>query len=75
MIPTPRAQDGEGGIEYAPYGQIIRKNGTRHGAKIKDLVGTRTGLKLQPNFVEWMMGFPQNWTDLNFQRQDIGSKD
>lgn len=27
--------------------------------------GARTGLKLQPAFVEWMMSFPIGWTDLN----------
>lgn len=26
--------------------------------------GIKTGLKLQPEFVEWMMGFPQGWTEL-----------
>ena len=26
--------------------------------------GTKTGLKLQPNFVEWMMGFPEGWTEI-----------
>lgn len=65
MLPTPRAQEANGGIEKTENGQIIRKNGTCHGAKIKDIVGTDLGLKLQPNFVEWMMGYPPNWTDLN----------
>ncbi len=27
-------------------------------------LGTRPGLKLQPAFVEWMMGYPEGWTDL-----------
>jgi hypothetical protein len=26
--------------------------------------GEQTGLKLQPAFVEWMMGFPLGWTDV-----------
>ena len=38
-------------------------------------IGRKTGLKLQPNFVEWMMGFPLNWTNLNYQNQNIGLKD
>jgi hypothetical protein len=37
--------------------------------------GSKTGLKLQPNFVEWMMGFPQNWTDLNYPNQDTELND
>ena len=64
MLPTPRAKDYEGGVEYAPGGIITRKNGVRHGAKIKDVLGTETGLKLHPNFVEWMMGFPEGWTEI-----------
>jgi hypothetical protein len=28
------------------------------------LAGTSPGLKLQPAFVEWMMGFPDGWTEL-----------
>jgi len=27
-------------------------------------IGQKTGLRLQPSFVEWMMGFPLNWTSL-----------
>jgi hypothetical protein len=38
-------------------------------------VGTKTGLKLQPAFVEWMMGYPSTWTDLNSPKQDTESKD
>jgi|HubBroStandDraft_6_1064221.scaffolds.fasta_scaffold00472_3 site-specific DNA-cytosine methylase len=44
----------------------------------KGQTGTKTGLKLQPNFVEWMMGYPQGWTDLNFPSPNTvknGSKD
>jgi len=29
-----------------------------------EVVGTRIGMKLQPAFVEWMMGYPIGWTDL-----------
>jgi hypothetical protein len=41
---------------------------------LNQVVGQRPGLKLQPNFVEWMMGFPLNWTDLSCQKQDTESK-
>jgi hypothetical protein len=27
-------------------------------------IGTQTGMKLQPNFVEWVMGYPKDWTEL-----------
>jgi hypothetical protein len=28
-----------------------------------EVVQGMTGLRLQPLFVEWMMGFPEGWTD------------
>jgi hypothetical protein len=48
------------------------KNSKQQGTS--NIVGARTGLKLQPNFVEWMMGFPQNWTDLNYPSPNIAKK-
>lgn len=30
----------------------------------RSLLGTQTGMKLQPNFVEWVMGYPKDWTEL-----------
>jgi DNA (cytosine-5)-methyltransferase 1 len=41
----------------------------------KTRLGNKTGLKLQPAFVEWMMGYPSNWTDLNSPSQSIERKD
>lgn len=64
ILPTPRAKDYEGGVEKTENGQVLRKNGVRHGAKVKDVLGTVTGLKLQPAFALWMMGFPPDWCDL-----------
>ena len=60
MLPTPRA--GNPGS---------RPNG-KGGKILNEEIGKTTGLKLQPNFVEWMMGYPQNWTDLNCPNQGIG---
>jgi len=53
----------------------------KHGLRLESIgivaqeCGKGAGLKLQPNFVEWMQGYPQNWTDLNCRNQDIGYKD
>lgn len=33
--------------------------------------GAGTGLKLQPNFAAWMMGYPLNWANLNCPSQNI----
>ncbi len=60
MLPTPRSREGNAGSA-----------GSVHNSKKNYLDGTiqesgiKTGLKLQPNFVEWMMGYPQGWTDLS----------
>jgi hypothetical protein len=35
-----------------------------HGVQLANQVGENLGLKLQPAFVEWMMGWPIGWTDL-----------
>jgi len=55
MVPTPAARDWKGA-------------GTRHGQTTPCIVegrtGAKTGLKLQPAFVEWMMGYPKNFTNL-----------
>ena len=63
MLPTPSTGDvnrSRGGLEY--HKRILEGNHTRQVATV---VGTNPGLKLQPNFVAWMMGYPQNWGNLN----------
>lgn len=71
MLKTPSASEGVGGWK------VTDKYWTAKAPKLKmrDQVGRQTGLKLQPNFVEWMMGYPQNWTDLNSPSPLIGAND
>jgi len=52
MLPTPRS--GNPGS---------RKPGTG-GKVLNEEIGKKTGMKLQPTFVEWLMGFPIGFTDL-----------
>ena len=60
LLKTPSASEAEGGWKVADkYWEAKAPK-----LKTRDQVGRGTGLKLQPNFVEWMMGFPQGWTDL-----------
>jgi hypothetical protein len=55
MLPTPKAQNAKGnGKKYGKGGQSLDCP-----------IGQKTGLKLQPNFVEWMQGFPIGWTDVS----------
>jgi len=60
MLATPSAWDCQG-THGGGQGKSLRTD----IREVNGEAGTKTGLKLQPNFVEWMMGFPQNWTDLN----------
>ena len=50
--------------------RIKSNQGIDGQAGLRDVVasayqtGTKTGMKLQPAFVEWMMGYPESWTEL-----------
>ncbi len=50
MLPTPMARDWKG-----------KTNDQRNSPSLPDAIGG----KLHPRFVEWMMGFPDGWTDLD----------
>ena len=76
MLPTPTGQEVEHPeVELTETGRRKTKNGKNsHSLGLADkiamlptpIVGDwKTGLKLQPAFVEWMMGFPIGWKDLN----------
>ena len=69
-LPTPTASDqfngNTKGIEYRNK-RIIRTSqttGTEFGAKLTDFYRLINGVNLHPDFAEWMMGWPQGWTDL-----------
>jgi hypothetical protein len=36
----------------------------RNSRPLSETLGKNTGMKLQPAFVEWMMGYPEGWTEL-----------
>ena len=48
--PTPVARDWKGGSP--------EQRGRRRACQLNDAVGGR----LDPSFVEWLMGFPEGWT-------------
>ena len=62
MLPTPRHRS------YEEYDTRAKRKG--HAIAMSyleaavDYHGKKTGMKLQPAFVEWMMGFPIGFTDL-----------
>jgi hypothetical protein len=72
LVPRVHGTDGTGsGLLPTPAARDWKGAGTRNENTVpnviegRERIGTKTGLKLQPGFVEWMMGYPQNWTDLN----------
>jgi len=71
LLKTPSASEAEGGTMNV---QAAIDNGWNPKIKMRDQIGHATGLKLQPNFVEWMMGFPPNWTDLNYPSPNTAKK-
>ena len=64
LLPTPTTRDWKG----ARKPETLAKAGRTMSNTLEDsLVGTDRGMKLQPSFAAWMMGFPQNWTELPFR--------
>ena len=57
MLLTPQNRDWKGKSQRANFQEENRD-------ALPNVIGTKTGMKLQPNFVEWMQGFPTGWTDL-----------
>jgi hypothetical protein len=77
MLPTPHAFDWNVPEAKAAWEKRAKKQAAKgvnlhlplkskvfHVLNPPDQVGSKTGLKLQPAFVEWMMGLPDGWTDL-----------
>jgi len=64
LLPTPAARDYRG----ANSSEHLNKDRGHHDQLPNAIAmadsGTGTGMKLQPEFVEWMMGFPPGWTEL-----------
>ena len=57
--PTPKAKDGaRGGMSEAAL--LRRLSNTRRGVDLGDAIGGPPN----PEWVEWLMGFPQGWTDV-----------
>ena len=69
MLPTPATRDWKDSFNTVPD-SIGKTRGFSLGQKFADVNvnhpenGTNRGLKLQPAFVEWMMGYQEGWTEL-----------
>ncbi len=71
MYPTPRARDHFGTVNPNQVSMnskgwtTTRKgSGVRYGASLPDVVNKLHGGKLNPTFVEFLMGYPMNWTKI-----------
>ncbi len=57
LLPTPTARDWKGGSSA----QALKPR----SEQLNDAVAAKEGSgQLNPAFVEWLMGFPEGWTDL-----------
>jgi hypothetical protein len=63
VLPTPRASDckGSGPIGSKSYKHMVQK---KYLCAVIQQHSGQSG-KLNPSFVEWMMGFPPGYTELN----------
>jgi len=62
MLPTPRALDSKGSGTIGSKSQAYMKD--KH--YLCGTVETQQSGSLNPNFVEWLMGYPQDWTALPY---------
>ena len=66
MLPTPATRDyrGENSLEHC----TTNGTGRKHMDQLPNAIahGTSTGMKLrlEPVMCEWMMGYPEGWTDI-----------
>ncbi len=60
MFPTPTASDAGRGVETQ---QARRDRGAHTGVTLNDALNARGG-QLNPEWVEWLMGWPGGWTGL-----------
>jgi len=71
MWPTPKRRDYKG--TNAPEG-LTRKDGKSRMDQLPNAVAYNSQEKdtgqLNPNWVEWLMGWPIGWTDLNALETD-----
>lgn len=62
LWPTPRASDSKGsGAAGSKSAEHDRKRGNLKGV-VMYLQDAETGAQLNPDWVEWLMGFPPGWT-------------
>ena len=61
LWPTPRASDGSKGIRTPEGAARVRERRRHYGLDLQTAVGSG---QLNPEWVEWLMGYPIGWTEL-----------
>jgi len=72
MLPTPATRDWKGAVSIERTTEKIADGKRAPMCALDNFVvyhGKSPGLRLQPAFVEWMMGFPPGFTDI--ERDDL----
>jgi hypothetical protein len=59
LLSTPTTRDWKGA-----QGRAKKEGSMDVPALVEGISGQKTGLKLQPAFALWMMGYPEDWLDL-----------
>jgi DNA-cytosine methyltransferase len=61
MLPTPTARDWKG----ARKPETLKKAGRNENNSLPDKIAAYQNGTLNPEWVEWLMGYPQGWTDIS----------
>lgn len=69
MFPTVRSNEYKGSGGYGSKAQKKMLDKDYLCAVVTEIEQTPTGGSLNPNWVEWLMGYPLNWTDIGTENQ------
>jgi hypothetical protein len=70
MLPTPTARDWKG----ARKPETLKKAGRNENNSLPDKIAAYQKGTLNPNWVEWLMGYPQGWTDISDSSENLTSQ-
>jgi DNA-cytosine methyltransferase len=70
MLPTPTARDYKG----ARKPETLKKAGRNENNSLPDKIAAYQNGTLNPEWVEWLMGYPQGWTDISDSSKNLTSQ-
>ena len=63
-LPTPTASQAAKPIRKPSPSRLVKKHGYDIQDKLGEIYPNLIGMKINIHFLEWMMGYPTNWTEL-----------